>query len=707
VIDVVKLICLLVLIAMVSPATAEVVFYVSSSGNDTNPGTRQKPFATLTRARAAVRKADAKINRTVIISGGVYELNENFTLGIEDSGTPTHPVTWRAATGEKVRLIGGRAIPSTAFRPVTDPAILARLDPLNLARFDPSLRSKVVCANLKKLGIGPGKPFETAFHGPVPGPELFFNDKRMELAHWPNTGWATIKRIIDSGSTPSESDSTRRPGTFEYAGDRPAHWRATAGVWLQGYWCYDWYDQVIKIDKIDPQAHTITLAAPHVYGLHQGNPSPRRYRAINLLEELDTPGEFYIDRAANLLYFWPPSDLTKAQVIISTLDAPIITLQGASFITLRNLTVACGLRDGIEVRNGASCAIEACEVCNMREMGISIVGGQLHRVEACDIHDTGTGGLRLEGGDRKTLTSAGHQAVNNHIWRFSMQQRTGAYALTFGGVGNYAAHNLIHDAPHQAIAISGNDHIFEYNEIYNICTESDDCGALYKGRNPSCRGNQIRFNYWHDIGRISGHGSAAIYFDDGDGGDTVFGNIFYRCGDPGKGSFGTVFSHGGHDNRAENNIFIECKRALGSAPWDDKRWRDALHGGQNCFFPDKLLKEVDITKPPYTTRYPELVNFMNPPIGAPRVNHATRNVLVKCDSVISGNWQFTLKDNLVTEADPGFLNAATHDFRLRPDSQVFTRLPGFVPIPFEKIGLQRSALRPILPSKGKLTEARK
>ena len=113
-----------------------------------------------------------------------------------------------------------------------------------------------------------------------------------------------------------------------------------------------------------------------------------------------------------------------------------------------------------------------------------------------------------------------------------------------------------------AVGIGGNDHVFEYNVVHDVCNASDDAGALYKGRNPSCRGNVIRYNLWRDIGSPMGHGTAAVYFDDGDGGDTVFGNIFVRCGYPGKGSFGTVFSHGGHDNIAENNLFIDCQRAL-------------------------------------------------------------------------------------------------------------------------------------------------
>jgi len=190
-----------------------------------------------------------------------------------------------------------------------------------------------------------------------------------------------------------------------------------------------------------------------------------------------------------------------------------------------------------------------------------------------------------------------------------------------------------------------------------------------------------------------GHGNAAVYFDDGDGGDTVFGNVFFRCGDPGRGPFGTVFSHGGHDNLAENNIFIECKRALGSAPWDDGRWKRAVEGGEGCEWQTRLLKEVDITKPPYTTRYPSLIGFMNPVPGQPRVNRAVRNLIVMCADVHSGNWHVSPNDNWITNRDPGFVDAAKGDFRLRPDAEVFTRLPGFEPIPFEKIGLYTDELR--------------
>jgi hypothetical protein len=385
-------------------------------------------------------------------------------------------------------------------------------------------------------------------------------------------------------------------------------------------------------------------------------------------------------------------------VVLSLLAGPVVRLTEASHVVLQGFTVEATQGTGIEIRGGTGNRVLACDVRNCRALGIDVEGGSSHRIEACDVHETGTGGIGLSGGDRKTLTPAGHQAINNHIWQFSRHKLTYSNALQIGGVGNRAAHNLIHDAPHQAIGLGGNDHVFEFNVVHHICTETDDCGAFYKGRNPSCRGNLIRYNFWHHIGSPMGHGNAAVYFDDGDGGDTVFGNVFFRCGDPGRGSFGTVFSHGGHDNLAENNLFIECQRALGSAPWNDQRWREALAGGDETGWQTKLLKEVDITQAPYTTRYPELVGFMDPPAGAPRTNGAVRNLLVMCAEVSSGNWQVDPQQNLVTDQDPGFVDAARGDFRLRPEAPVFATLPGFQPIPFEKMGLVQNALRPKLPA---------
>ena len=221
----------------------------------------------------------------------------------------------------------------------------------------------------------------------------------------------------------------------------------------------------------------------------------------------------------------------------------------------------------------------------MRQLGIRVIGGTGHRIENCDITDTGTGGLVLEGGDRKDAharAAPGHQQPHLELLPPSADRRRTASSSAASATARRTTSSTTPRT--RRCFIGGNDHVFELNIVRNVVTETDDAGAVYKGRNPSCRGNVIRHNFFADIGSPMGHGTGAIYFDDGDGGDLVFGNIFLRCGHPGGGSFGTVFSHGGHDLRAENNIFIDCKRPLGSAPWNDQLWKETIDGGQDCYF---------------------------------------------------------------------------------------------------------------------------
>ncbi len=656
-------------------------FHVAPKGKDSNSGNRAAPFASLERARTAIRSLKQTSGLpsegvTVWLHGGEYLRATSFELGPQDSGETNRPVTYRAVAGEEVRLVGGRVLPTSAFQPVTAPELLQRLDA--------SAAPHVLHADLRALGITNYEIFPDQFNGATRVPELFFNDQRMTLARWPNSGWAEFSKVVESGPAPWRNHASDKPGAFTYEGDRPARWLHAPGVWLQGYWCFDWSCETIRVQSIDTNQHRITLAKQHGYGLGSGNPGPRRFLAVNLLEELDQPGEYFLDRATGGLFFWPPGPLRGAHVVLSTLTQPVLTLRNASHVTLRGLIVEAGAGNGIEIQDGTDDRIVACRIRNLGMDGVIVAGGTQHHVVACEIFDTGAGGLRIAGGDRKTLTPCGHVAENNHIYDVSRRQRTAAYHVRLGGVGVRLAHNLLHDGPHQAIELRGNDHLIEFNEIHHTGMETDDCGAFYMGRNPSERGSVLRYNFWHDIGSTRRHGSCAVYFDDGAGGQTVFGNVFYRAA---GGNFGAVFSHGGHDNTVRNCIFIECPLALGSSPWDNARWKENLDGE---LWQEKLLKEVDTTRPPYTVRYPELIGFMES-ADKPRRNHANANLIVNCRTVQTGNWEVT--DSFVTDVDPGFVNAPELDFRLRADSAAFAKIPRFEKIPFEQIGLQSNRFR--------------
>ena len=188
-------------------------FFVAPAGKDANPGTKEQPFATLERAREAVRQikqaGPLKEPVTVCVRGGSYRISASLILEVQDSGTEAVPIVWQAAPGEEVRLCDGPALSTKAFVPVTDEKVLARLDP--------AARGQVLQINLREIGVTELGSYPDLFRGAPAVPELFFNDQRMTLARWPNEGWATIARMIDSGtSSDPPTNEPPRPGTFEY-----------------------------------------------------------------------------------------------------------------------------------------------------------------------------------------------------------------------------------------------------------------------------------------------------------------------------------------------------------------------------------------------------------------------------------------------------------------------------------------------------------
>lgn len=674
---------LVVLLGLTSFSGLE--FHVANDGADTNPGTADAPFATLQGARNAMRaaKESAELpegDATIWVHPGDFSLNETLALGAEDSGTENKRIVYRAVEPASVRILGGRSLPADAFARVDSEEILALLPD--------EARGNVLYVDMKAMGVVDYGSLPDSFEQAVPLPELFFNDQRMTLACWPNEGWAEIDSVVESGPAPWRNHASEALGVFAYTGDRPGRWLSAKSLLLEGYWCFDWSCEAIRVEAIDPEKRHITLAKQHVYGIGSGNPAPRRYRAINLLEELDTPGEYFLDRDAGLLYFWPPAPLDGARVVLSLLAQPLLQFEDCAHVTIQGLTFETTSGAALRIDGGSRITLAGCTIRNTGQEGAVINGGEGHLVQSCDIHDTGTGGLHIGGGDRKTLTPSGHAAVNNHIYRVSRRMRTHAYNLHVNGVGVRLAHNRIGEAPHQAIGLGGNDHLLEYNEVHHAGMESDDCGAFYMGRNPSDRGTVLRYNFWHHLGSTMAHGSCAIYFDDGAGGQTVHGNVFYKAS---GGSFGAVFNHGGHDNVVSNNLFVQCSRAVGAAPWNDATWKEWIEGD---LWQERLLEEVDITQPPYSDRYPELEGFMTPD-GRLRMNRADRNIAVQCGSLANGNW--TLEDSVTLNSDPGFVDAEKLNFALREDAEIFKLVPEFEPIPFDRIGLYLDEFRTKFP----------
>ena len=654
-------------------------FYVAAHGNDADPGTPQRPFATIERARDAIRqlKTAGGLPRggvAVYLGGGRYPRKQTFRLTAEDSGTAESPIVYRAAAGESAVLDGGTRL--SGFQPIQDAAILARLPE--------AARAKVLALDLKAAGVTDLGEMRHRGYGVSAAPvlEVFYDGKPMPLARWPNEGFVHVGKVIRSGAEPAAA----RQAVFEYEGDRPARWTQARDLWLYGYWEHYWADGAMPVLSVDPRLRQITANPSRVRTIQPGKP----YLAFNLLEEIDEPGEWYLDRSTGVLYFYRPEAPANGVVQLSLLPEPMVQMDSVAHVTLEGLVLELGRADGIVIRGGQDCLVAGCTVRRLGGDGVSIAGGARHGVLSCDLHTLGRGGTRVQGGDRKTLEPSGHFVENCHIYDFSRIDRTYTPAVWTDGVGTRIAHNLYHDSPGHGMRLEGNDHLVEFNEAYNVVWESDDQAAMEMYGNPTYRGVVFRYNFFHDIANRFDRpcGQAGIRLDDGICGVLIYGNVFYRCS---TALFGGVQIHGGKENVVENNVFVDCKQAISFSGWGQKRWEAFLANPHVA----KQIQAVDIAKPPYSTRYPELARLA---VNAD-VNRIWRNLVWRCGQFLTRDRGIQeLASNHLADQDPGFADLSRLDFRLKHPSAALDRA-GMRPIPFAEIGLYQDDLRPSWPAR--------
>jgi hypothetical protein len=505
----------------------------------------------------------------------------------------------------------------------------------------------------------------------------------MQLARWPNEGSIAVGSVTRGRFHQADAD---QPGQFHFDSDRPGRWAEADEAWMFGAWGHLWEGRSVQVADLDGRSRRVTTVHPSSYGYREGQP----FYFFNVLEELDQPGEWYLDRRSGLLYLYPPDDPSGSLVQFPLLEEPFVTMQDVSHVWLRGLTFELGRGAGAVITGGQHNLLAGCRFGRLGANGVILLGGTGHGVLGCDIHTLGAGGVRVSGGDRNTLSPGKHFVENCHIYDFSRVDRVYAPAVHLDGVGNRIAHNLFHDSPHHAMRVEGYEHTIEFNEIHSVVYEFDDQAGIDMFGNPTYRGNVIRYNFWHHIG--SGHnvaGQAGIRLDDMISAVRVYGNVFYRCA---GGRFGGVQIHGGKDNIVDNNLFIDCKAAISFSPWGQQRWLERMADSTR-------RAGVDIDKPPYSERYPDLAHLAE----NPDRNFVWRNVAVDCG-------QFSIRDRGVNElmdnhaffGDPGFADPQRRDFTLDDDSPVYDRF-GFRPIPFGEIGLYQDEHRVSWPVEHSIT----
>jgi len=645
-------------------------FFVSPRGSDSAAGRSAKAaFATPARglkAVAAARAAGRKGTITLHLLGGDYVLSEPLAIGPAHCGAHGGLTQIVGAAGAPARLLGGTRL--TGFAP------LAKDSPLR-HRLPAGVADKVVQVDLRALGITEAAPLvqcgfsiaRQAGHS-----QLYVNGAAAPLAGWPNDGAFTrIAGSIDAR-------------TMRTAQNRPGRWASIDGAWAYGYWYHDWADSYHPLTAYDPKAGTVTLggARPPVYGFRKGN----RYRFLNVPEELDSPGEWYLDANAAALVMLPPAgvDLAKADVLLSQLGKAMVTLRDASHVSVERLIIEAGRAEGVRIDGGHDNVVKGCILRCLGKQAVVIQGGRGGAVFNCLLYNLAEGGMVLSGGDRKTLTPANHSALRCDIHDFGQWCRTYQPAVRLAGVGQVICQCHIHHAPHAGILLSGNDHLIQYCQIDHVALETGDVGAIYLGRDWTFRGNWVAYNHFHDIGGV-GMGAMGVYNDDCASGTHVVGNLFERVKR-------ALMIGGGRDINADNNIFIDCVPAvhldgrglIWKQPKDPNKYPSWDLVGK--------LKSLPYDKPPWSTTYPKLARILDENPWAPAGNRLEGNIVLGgrlLDIQKAARPFFKDKGNLVIEKP-------SDEQRKAILAAPGRHLDGFIPLP-ALMGLNPKYFRAALP----------
>lgn len=577
---------------------AQADFYVATDGKDTNPGTAAAPFASLAKARDAVReKVAAGLDRDllVLIRGGVYRLTECLSFGPQDSGTGTHGITYAAQPGAQVVLSGGRQI-----------------------------------AGWKK---GAGGLWTTEVPGVKAGTwyfrQLYVNNRRAVRARTPNlddkTPWwhirtstaAIVNETPPSEQTPITASVTGRIQAYSHPQDAELVYIANNNGSRK------------PLGAIDEQAQTFTLPPPHRWnpralGTEWKLSIPTAGLACyleNAPEMLDQPGEWYLDRHTGVLAYWPRAgeDLTRDEVVAPVAPKTLLAVIGTRERPVRNLhfrglhvehvkwdmppwgymglaccTVAVGqdpqpgwqwLEAAVEFDNARSCSFTDGGIAHVGSNGLCLRKGTADiLIQGNEVCDTGGGGIGagymenaaygyVHAPSPEPGECRGYRIANNYVHHCGLEDY-GAYGIEVSEVQDTViAHNLIHDIAYFGMCVAGSqarretpfarNNTIEFNHVHDAMQVTVDGAGLYVTFAHADRSCVVRGNLLHNVfpnrfsNRDAGPFLAAGIYLDGDASGYLFeNNIVFR-------TFGGLFFNG---NTARNTWRENVIQKGGSPP---------------------------------------------------------------------------------------------------------------------------------------------
>ena len=529
-------------------AAGAVTVVVSPDGNDENAdGTEALPYATIQAAVNDIAMIDHSIvsSVTVLLKDGTYSVTSPITV------EPASPGNGRTATilfmGEgDATVTGGVTLTSSDFIPATG----------DTANLFPEA-DKIVQIDLKNYGytaeeinalISGGNYFATV-------PALYSDGELQVLSRYPNDSFISVTEVYDAPAadvskvTLNNGESVPKAIFFDSEHlERINSWHNTENVFVGGHVAGLEYQTDTKIaEKYDSTPKLVleeTEQTPKVGGV---------FYFYNIPEELDSPGEYYIDENA-VLYYYPTDTFETA-----TLTLPVSKglFEISTYARVENLTLTSSR--GTAITATAPVDVWDCEISEIGGEWAVYIDAPWTEIRGNHITNCKGGGVYVNTGNIETLKAPSSSVYNNHIHNYGEIIRPAGTGISANGVNVTVSHNEICDSHSGAINFSGAYITVEYNRIDNVLTGADNVGAIETSGMLQVD-NIIRYNYISNIGAAgiyaslpgySYYGSSGIQGDNNASYYEAYGNIIETVN-------GNGIRMDGRNITIRNNLLIGC-----------------------------------------------------------------------------------------------------------------------------------------------------
>ncbi|MFW5803371.1 MAG: right-handed parallel beta-helix repeat-containing protein, partial [Verrucomicrobiota bacterium] len=555
-------------------------FYVAPEGRDdwtgeiaqAADGAQDGPFATLARARDAVRawrRAQPSDAVEVVLRGGTHRLEEPLVLGMEDGGARERPIVWRAFEGETPVLSGGVEV--TGWQPLTD-------EPAHL---HPAARGKVWVADLPAQASVPRT--------------LYADGRRLPRAR--GVGFARLPMPDDDAGDPRQR--------FAVPQGAIAAWPDLAHAEVVVIPKNTWTMNILPLAAYDAATGIAETTVPCTYPLAPNKRAENTW-AENTLAVLREPGMWVCDPQNRRLYLWPEDETPPRGLTVPATtellriegephpgagaDHPVegIVLRGLVFTqadrypwhgrTGRGLQHDWDMHDAptalLRLRTASYCSVEQCVFRDSGGGGLRIdlhAGG--NRVAGCSFARLGATAVTLAGYGLGTKdVNRGNTVVNTHIREIGQIYWHSPAIFVWQSGANRIAHNHIEQTPYTAIVCSGRTHrdrqgngecsaLIRWDEVDALLGADYPCDPWHQAwyddwrrREPlmHSRDNRIEYNDISQVMQIMGDGNG-IYISGAGGGNIVRHNHIHDCPSPSM-SEGIRCDDDQHDTLIQSNL---------------------------------------------------------------------------------------------------------------------------------------------------------